>query len=110
MECSEITWFWYMETAHGRACRFSRLQGCLRTRFWNRYGRGDGPCRALTLPVPRSLARRGPAREIEQFSRSQQPALAGQAFFRELERMRAKKPHTRRVIPTEELQREDRRR
>jgi plasmid stability protein len=47
---------------------------------------------------------------LEETYPAEKELIARQAFFRKLERMRAKKPHTRRVIPTEELQREDRRR
>ena len=47
---------------------------------------------------------------LEETYPTEKELIARRAFFRKLERMRAKKPHSRRVIPTEELQREDRRR
>lgn len=47
---------------------------------------------------------------LEETYPTEKELIARQAFVRKLERMRAKKPLSRRVIPTEELQREDRRR
>ncbi len=45
---------------------------------------------------------------LEETYPTEKELIARQAFVRKLERMRAKKPLSRRVIPTEELQREDR--
>jgi plasmid stability protein len=45
---------------------------------------------------------------LEEIYPTEKELIARQAFVRKLERMRPKKPHSRRVIPTEELQREDR--
>jgi plasmid stability protein len=47
---------------------------------------------------------------LEETYPTEKELLARQTSVRKLERMRAKKPLSRRVIPTDELQREDRRR
>jgi plasmid stability protein len=47
---------------------------------------------------------------LEETYPTEKELIARQAFVRKLERMRAKKTLSRRVIPTEELQSEDRRR
>jgi plasmid stability protein len=47
---------------------------------------------------------------LEEIYPTEKELIARHALFRKLERMRAKKPRSRRMIPTEELQREDRRR
>ena len=47
---------------------------------------------------------------LEETYPTEKELIARQAFVRKVERMRAMKPHSRRVTPTEEMQREDRRR
>lgn len=45
---------------------------------------------------------------LEENFPTEKELLAREAFFRKLERLRAKQPASRRAIPSEELQREDR--